>query len=154
MKRVLLLVIVVFSVSSLATAQDAYKFEYRKLEKSEVEAPFYKEHFLGDEVAEKMQLLKESYTYKVYNEVSQANVAVIEKQPIFFSVNKVSKYLKKQIKKGGMTESQAKEVMNNVLSIALNIRYQETEKLETELWKMKDPEAIAKLFDERISLGM
>ncbi len=139
---------------SVAQAQD-FTFQYNMEELNEVQNQNdVKDHFLGQDIAMKMQLLKESYTYKEVNEISNTENTVIEKPSIYNSVRKLSKHLKKSIKKGNISEPEAFNLLDNVLNIALNIRYQDTAALESELWKIKEPDELARLFTERIALEM
>ena len=129
-----------------------YEFEYQEKEQAEPDGTVTR-HFLGDQIATKMFLLRKSYTYSVRDEISRVDKTEIEKPSIYYSVNKVNKYVKKSIKKGQMTEGQAKETLTKVLDVAINIRYQETEELEKELWSTKDPVAIASIFNESIVMN-
>jgi len=152
MRKFTVYTLVLFSLYQIsAQDENVYQFEYREMELKEITSPFVKSHYLGDEVANMMQILRETYTYKVIDELTRVEEKVIEKQKIFNSVAKVSKFLKKEIKSGRITKAEAKKVMQDVLVVAINIRYQETEQLESELWKIKSAQAITDLFTERIS---
>lgn len=130
-----------------------YQFQYQEKEQGEIESISFKDHFLGEEIAIKMQLMKENYTYRVMDEITRVESTEIEKASIYYSVNKLNKYLKKGIKKGEIEKEQAKELLENVLTVAINIRYQETAELEKELWGLKDPKVIATLYDREIVLN-
>lgn len=152
MKRQTVIVICLIMPVAFLSAQK-YHFEYLEKEQTEIESNTYKEHFLGKDVAIKMQLMKEEYTYQEYNSYSRMETTAVEKSSIYNSVNKVNKYLKKGIKKGDISEPEAKEMLEKVLMVAINIRYQETSELEKELFSVKDPLAIATLYSEEIILN-
>ena len=99
-----------------------------------------------------MQLLRETYTYKSESVITNVTTTEIEKPSIYYSVNKINKYLKKEVKKGGISEDEAKDILMKALIVTLNIRHQNTEKLEKELWSLKDPKEITNLYTKRISL--
>ena len=147
-----MLMILLFAVPVTFISAQKYEFEYQFKEQEDPLGSVDK-HFLGNQIATKMSLLKENYTYTVQSEISQASSTEVEKPAIYNSVYKVNKYVKKSMKKGLMTEEQAKTTMDKVLDVAINIRYQETDELEQELWKAKDPVVIASLFQEEIVLN-
>ena len=99
----LLLVIGVIAFGFAGYSQD-YTFRYDMQEMEEVvNTQEIKPHFLGNEIATRLQLLKESYTYKEPNEISGTENAVIEKPSIYNAVRKVNRYLKKAVKKGDIS---------------------------------------------------
>lgn len=152
--KTILLSVILCAAGLLGTAQE-FVFNYNMKELDEVQqSTDIKDHFLGEDIAKKMQLLKESYTYKEVNEISQTEFTVVEKPSIYRSVNKMSKYLQKDVKKGRISKEKAYTQLDNVLNIAINIRYQDTEKLEKELWKIKEPENLKALFSDQIVLSM
>ena len=153
MKRILTLVIGFVIVGQLS-AQNLYRFDYQGSEFNDISANYVKKHFLGSDIANKMQVLKETYTYVTINELNQAETTTIEKPSIFSSVKKADKFVKKQMKSGALTEEEARTVMDKILLVAINIRHQNTEDLEQELWKMKDPKQITSLFVDRIAMNM
>ncbi len=144
-----LLIVILTGLPIAFVSAQKYEFEYREKEQEQPEGTVSR-HFLGEQIATKMYLLKRNYTSSVMDEITRVESTQIEKPSIYYSVNKVNKYIKKSLKKGVITETQAMETLNKVLDIALNIRYQQTNELEQELWGVKDPEAIASLFQEDI----
>ncbi len=147
------LVLLVCLIAPLAYAgAQKYQFEYQEKEQKEIENTIFKKHYLGEDIAIKMQLMKEEYTYQIKDEISLTESTAIEKASIYNSVNKVNKYLKKSVKKGQISEEEAKEILDRILDVVINIRYQETAELEEELWSIKDPVAVTSLFDEEIAM--
>ena len=151
MTRKIVLIACMVAPMAFVSAQK-YQFEYQEKEQQEIESTIFKKHYLGEEIAIKMQLMKEEYTYQIKDEIALTESTEIEKASIYKSVNKVSKYLKKGIKKGEISEAEAKETLAKILDVAINIRYQETAELEEELWSLKDPVAVASFFDTEVAL--
>lgn len=152
----LTLTLVLVGMFQLGFGQDVFSFAYTEEETVDVitEADI-KGHYLGDDIAYKMQLLRESYTYvEPASATSPADKIIVEKQPIFFSIKKMDKFFKKSIKKGEMTREEAKAKLSYAIDVALNIRYQETDELEDLLWKVKDPSEIAKIYSDRVRLDI
>ena len=152
MTRKIVLIACLVAPMAFVSAQK-YQFEYQEKEQKEIESTIFKKHYLGEEIAIKMQLMKEEYTYQIKDEIALTESTEIEKASIYNSVNKVSKYLKKGIKKGEISEEEAKETLDKMLDVVINIRYQETAELEEELWGLKDPVALASFFDTEVSLN-
>jgi len=140
-------------VAGFITCAQKYQFEYQEKEQKEVESVFTKKHFLGEDIAFKMQLLRENYIYKATDAINNTESTYIEKSSIYNSVNKVSKHLKKRVKSGHISREEAAKTMGSVLKVAINIRYQDTESLEKELWSLKDPTVLTNLFTEGIALN-
>ncbi len=142
----------------VAYSQDvsfSFRYQQEELKDMEISEEMLKDHFLGYEIAKKMQLLKESYTYQEPGTATQpVGATVVEKPSIFYSVKKIERHLKKATKKEMIGEDDARAQLNSILDIALNIRYQETEKFEQILWDIKDPEEMATLYSSRVKLEM
>ena len=147
--------IFLFALVNYAGAQDKYTFRYTQEELIDVQNPYdVRSHYLGDDIAKKFQLLKESYTTIHVDEVAQRENTVVEKSSIYYSCKKIGKYLTKAVKKGEMSLEQAQEQMNHVLTVALNIRYQETEAFEDVRWDIKDPFQALVFYKEKVDLDM
>ncbi len=132
----------------LGYAQDKYTFYYQEEEMAEVMSTSeIKKHDFGDDIAYKFQLLDESYTYvEPSSPTNPVDKIVIEKMSIYNSVKKVDKYLRKSVKKSMMTKDEAISALDNVLNVALNIRYQDTVEFEEILWGTKKAEEVAAVF--------
>jgi len=152
MKAKIVLFLSLISLGFISGAQK-YQFEYQEKEQKEVEAVFTKKHFLGEDIALKMQLFRENYIYKAADIITNSESTYIEKSSIYNSVYKVSKYLKKRVKSGDISKEEASKTMDSVLTVAINIRHQDTESLEKELWSLKDPTVLTNLFTEGIALN-
>ena len=67
-------------------AQD-FTFRYTMEELNDVQNEMdIKQHFLGDDIATKFQLLKESYTYIEKDDISLSEKTIVEKPSIYYSV--------------------------------------------------------------------
>ena len=147
--------IFLFALVNYAGAQDKFTFRYTQEELIDVQNPYdVGTHYLGDEIAKKFQLLRESYTSIHVDEIAQRENTIVEKSSIYYSCKKISKYLTKAVKKGEMSMDQAQQQMDHVLTVALNIRYQETKEVEDLLWDTKDPLQALALYKEKIKLDM
>ena len=142
-----------FVLTGIICYGQQFTFRYTREELVDVQHEIdIKPHFLGEGIAVKMQLLRESYTYRQRNKITLQERNVVEKPSIYYSVKKMNNYLKKEIRRGNLSRKEANEQLNNALNIALNIRYQETEKLEELLWKIKDPDKIAIFYSQNVKL--
>ncbi|ADQ78392.1 hypothetical protein Palpr_0230 [Paludibacter propionicigenes WB4] len=91
-------------------------------------------HFFGNEIAKKMYLFNDHYSYKV--PVAPGNSAtktIFRKPEIYLSVKKIERYLKKSVQKGDLNSNVAQKEYDKVLTIALNILDENTDKFEQRL---------------------
>ena len=153
MKKIKTLIVLLFLANAYFTvAQTNYTFDYMEQEVSEVVSIHIPQHALGEEIATKMQLMSESYTYKVTDAISGNESTEIEKPSILTSVNKINRHIKKAVKKGKMTKEEGTQTLSTVLKIALNIRHQNTEEFEAELWKISDTAEMLELYTKRVTM--
>jgi len=153
MKKILLTLLIVFGLAIVGYAQeeDVYYFEERSNELAEVEVDeaIVKKHYLGEEIARKLQILKDTYTWKEYaGELQQTDKTIVEKPAIYYSIKKLSTYYKKAIKKGLVDKDEATKRLGNFLDIVYYIRYQETVEFEDTLGSLKSPEDIEALYNK------
>jgi hypothetical protein len=96
-------------------------------------------HFLGDQIAKKIYILEDLYSYtEPISPGNSATKTLYRKPVIYFSVKKIEKYLKKSLKKGEITMEDATARFNRVLDIAINIKNKNTDKLEEALNSAND----------------
>jgi hypothetical protein len=153
--KLLVTVLLVIGISGVSNAQKVFTFRYNQEELNEPESEAIRKHFLGEDIAYKMQLFKESYTYiEPASATSPADKIIVEKQPIFFSIKKMEKYLKKSVRKGYITEEEAVKILDTALNVALNIRYQDTKEFEDLLYSIKEEEEIVALYTNRVKLDI
>ncbi|MFT6854462.1 MAG: hypothetical protein ACJA0X_000426 [Cyclobacteriaceae bacterium] len=156
MKRIAFLFVLVVS-GYFASAQEEFRFRYMesKLDESGINPAKLRDHFLGDDIAKKVYLLKESYTYLEAASTVTATAArtLIDKPDIYNSLKKLDRYYKKGIRKGRMQEANAKEEYAKILNIALFIRNQQTVEFEERLSNASDDEEVVMLFTEKVKIN-
>jgi len=106
-------------------------------------------HILGPEVARKMMLLQETYTYVERGTLmAPGDKTIIKKPDIYYSVKKLNAYYKKAVKKGSVDETQATKNLTSAVEKSFSIFYEDTQKFEEYLRTQKKPEDIQKAFDK------
>lgn len=159
MKRILTTLVAIAGLATFSFAQsadeDVFYFDFieDKLDDSEINEEYLKEHSLGLDVAKKLELLRESYTW---TEPASATVprdrTIVEKPAIYYALQKLDRHYKKLVKKGEMPLETAKQDLMEAIDIGLFIRYQQTADFETKLRELKEKEDIAMLFTEKVQL--
>jgi hypothetical protein len=105
-------------------------------------------HALGSEVARKMLLLQETYTYMERGTLmAPGDKTIVKKPDIYYSVKKLNNYYKKAVKKGTIDEKQAAKNLTSAVDKSYSIFYEDTKKFEEYLRAQKNPEDIQKAFD-------
>ncbi len=105
------------------------------------------DHPLGDDIARKLYLLKETYTYIEHpTPTSPGEKTIITKPSIYNSLQKLNRYYKKQVKDGEMSEEEARIKLSQYLDVAISIFIENTESFEDELRKAKKPDEISEVF--------
>ena len=116
---------------------------------------YIKPHFLGDQVARKIKLIDLAYKWEDPPTAMRSTPLIkIEKQPIYFALRKIisPRFYKNKIKSNNMTKDEAIEQIIEVLDIALMIRYQDTETLESMLRGINSGDNVIEIFKEKIDL--
>jgi len=150
MKRVTVIALTLYATVSFG---QKYQFDYFGNE-NEVSTEVESDHFLGEAIGNKMGLLKDTYTYSTYDNISRTEVPTVDKPVIYFSIKKVNKHYKKQMKKGALVKEEAIKHMDSILKVALNIKSQYTLDLENDLRKIKEPSEIVAFFESEIEFRM
>jgi len=150
MKRVFFIALTCYATVSFG---QKYQFDYLGTEKDDF-LEETAEHYLGDDIGYKLLLLKDSYTFTTYDEISRTETSTVEKPTIYFSIKKVDKHYKKQFKKGVLEKEEAVKHMDSLLTVALNIKNQDTDELESDLRGIKDPSDIIAFFESEIEFKM
>lgn len=156
MKRILLTATTVLAVIVASAQSDVFTFMPvpRNLDDSQVDKSLVRDHFMGDEIAIKMQILKDSYTWMQPSDPTKpVPTQIVEKPNIYQNVRKIEKFYKKQIKDGSLTEEVAKDEFDKILNIAIYIRHQETEAFEEKLKSLKSEEEMVSLFTKSVVLS-
>lgn len=110
---------------------------------------FEEEHFLGKELTAKWNTFLVNYTQKYEMSVGFSNSVVeIQKPAVYNAVNKVNKYLKKAVRKGDISQEEARKELSHILDCANVICTEtQTEDFELAASKAEDPSEIIALFD-------
>ncbi|MBV6646172.1 MAG: hypothetical protein KI790_12025 [Cyclobacteriaceae bacterium] len=149
-----ILLMVHFSASAQGTKVYEFDLMEDRLDESSINEQLVKPHYMGPDIANKMYLLKESYTWmSPPSPSSPTEKLMIEKPSIYSSVRKLSSHYKKMIKKGNIEKGEAKEVLAKALDIALSIRFQQTVDLELKLQGIKSADEIAVVFADKVVLN-
>lgn len=158
MKKVFLLFSLVLRIGFSGYAQESaeifsFNFLEDRLDDSGISDATVSKHYLGTEIAKKFELIKSTYTWKEEGTPnSPTSKTIVEKPAIYYSLKKLDKYYKKAIKKGSITEEEAKNELTKALDIALFIRYQETDAFESKLRELKEEADIALLYTKKVKL--
>ena len=128
--------------------KEQFFFRKVKIEPVETDATMIGSHYLGDEIAKKYYTFKETYTYiEKGTQLSPGDKIRVEKPVIFYSINKLNRQYKKDLKKGNITEDAAKDKLTGYFETSVIIFDQNTQKLEDELNEAKTPEEIEGVLD-------
>lgn len=128
-----------------------YKFCYRycvdETSLNSIDQDDLGNHPLGDNIARKLYLLRETYTViEKPTPTSPGEKTIIFKPNIYNSLQKLNRYYKKQVKDELISEEEARLKLDAYLDIAISIFIENTESFEDELRRAKGPDAISKVF--------
>ena len=152
--------ILIFSIFLISFTGQSQKFEFDFLSSSLDETilkdhQYIKSHFLGTDVARKVKLVDLAYKWEDPPTAMRSTPLIkIEKQPIYFALRKVisPRYYKNKIKSKSITKDEAIEQITEILDIALMIRYQDTEDLESMLRGIDNGDNVIDVFKNNIEL--
>jgi hypothetical protein len=111
------------------------------------------EHFLGSDIAKKIELLNDVYTVKT--PISPGNPTMktsIRKPLVYTSVKKIERQLRKDVNKNTVSVESAAKLFDKVLDIAISIVNDHTEEFEKEIKLSGTPESLLELFSQRVQL--
>ena len=138
----------VVSITTTQDSKDSYIFSQcspyptDKFDRSLASA-----HYLGDDIAFQMYMLKKTYTYvEEGTTTSPGEKTVVLKPTIYNSIKNLSRLYKKEIKSGALTTEQATENLSKHISIAMCVYAQSTEKMEDALRKAKTIQDIESIY--------
>lgn len=150
MKTLFSFLVFIFLCSLAFSQSKVYEFQYQEVELDEAYIPSLTPHALGEPFTNMMQLLKEFYVYEETSKVSGTTTKYVQKPAIYYSTRKANKYLLKSLRKDLISEQEARSELERVLTVALNIRHQDTENMEDVLYKIKDAESIVQFYQKNI----
>jgi len=105
-------------------------------------------HVLGSNVARKMLLLQETYTYVERGTLTApGDKTIVKKGDIYYAVKKLNVYYKKAVKIGTIDPKEAAAKLTAVIDKSYSMFYEDTKKFEDFIRTQKEPEDIQKAFD-------
>ncbi len=112
----------------------------------------HRNHHLGDEVALRMHLFMQKYTYESAPAPGAfTGQKVIRKPIIYNSILKIENHVKKQVRKSRISPEEGEFVMNRCLEYAIVLLHENTGQLEQTLKKQKSAQQLIRVM-ERIEL--
>ncbi len=113
----------------------------------DIDPNYISKHYLGEDMAIKMHLMKETYTYiERGDEINPVDKTIVNKPSIFYSMKKLNNYYIKQIKKGTISREEAKDRLDKYLDICLSIYLQSTDSFEEALRSSKGNDELDLVF--------
>lgn len=111
------------------------------------------EHIFGDLVAKKIYLFNKFYTSEEnLFPGDPATKTIIKKPVIYEAVKRIERDLKKSLKKGESSVSEASSILNTVLDVALNIQTEDTKDFEKAIVNSYGTPSKIELFTKRVRL--
>lgn len=147
----LLFFVTILSAQGNEPEKQVFKFanNLSYYENSEIDMSFVEEHYLGQEIALKYYLLKDVYTtVQPATPTSPTEKTIVSKPTIYYAAKKISRLYKKEIKKGIISEEEAKSNLNKVLDVSLSIFHEETKEFESVLKDAKKSDEIYGVFSQ------
>jgi len=152
-KSIIVLILLSTNLNLYSQNKIEFDFSASALDESVLEEEAYiKSHFLGNEIARKVKLLDLAYKWIDPPTATRiSSVIKIEKQPIYFALQKIisAKFYKKKIKEEGLSKEDAIKELGKIIDIALMIRYQETDELE-KLLRSASASNVIEIFNNKI----
>ena len=112
------------------------------------------EHPFGELVAKKIYLFNEFYTSEEnLFPGNPATKTVIKKPVIYEAVKHIERDLKKSVKKGETSVSEASSILNTVLDVALNIQTEDTRDFEKAIVSANSTKSKIDLFTKMVRLN-
>lgn len=144
----LLMLAILGVISFAASAQDNYYFESTPVVFPKVsDCP--EDNYLSKNVLIKLEQFNQIYTKKVELGGPQYIMSTeIIKPDLYYSIQKLSKYFCKSMKKGTITKDEAEAELVAILDKCFQIFSQDTTPIEAELRAVNNPEAIVGIFDK------
>jgi predicted amidohydrolase YtcJ len=112
------------------------------------------EHLLGELIAKKIYLFNEFYTSEEnLFPGNPATKTVIKKPVIYEAVKRIERDLKKSVKKGETSVSEASSILNTVLDVALNVQTEDTRDFEKAIQNAGNTKSKIDLFTKMVRLN-
>jgi len=146
--RLLLFILFGFVIQFSVCAQERYYFEKTPEIFPDIsECP--ENEYLSKEVSIKLEQFNQLYTNQVERKGAHyiASTEII-KPDLYYSIQRLSKYFCKCMKKGMIKKDEAERELLVILEKCLQIASQDTRPVEAELRAANDPNAIVEIFDK------
>ncbi len=146
---IFLMLILLTATVAKANSTEKYLFESRPdlLNYDQENSTLVEDHFLGEEVAVRMFVFKNAYTFRPEPSPMDPSPPLdIEKYGIYNSVKKLNSFFKKGVRKGQITQENAIKRLSKAIDIAVQIRHQKTDEFEQVLREAKSLEQIEAVF--------
>ncbi|MBN1598815.1 MAG: hypothetical protein JW894_11015 [Bacteroidales bacterium] len=153
MKRFVLIILISVGFQAVYSQEDNFVFEDNPYvtDISSVDRTYLKDHPLGKDISARLELLKNVYTYiEPASAVSPSDKTVVMKPVIYNSVVKLNRYYKKKSKNGLIDTEKDKNEFETIINKALILYSEDTENLERDLRKAKEPEEILEVYSRVI----
>lgn len=148
-KYFICLILVVYGVVSYGQQSFVFRNTLDQATQVQLDYSLSGNHFLGEEIANKTYLLKKIYTHiEKGTPMSPVDKVIVKKPTIYYSVRKLERHFRKEMRKDNITEEQAREKLNRVLDICISIYDQDTDEFEDYLKKQRKPEDILAAYDK------
>jgi len=176
-KKLYVLTIISFLVFNISFSQDllSYKTEGTRIERDDAgkRSPVFEfkaypkdsylnsitkemagENLFGDLVAKKIYLFNKFYTSEENLFPGNPATKTIIKKPIIYeAVKRIERDLKKSVKKGETSVSEASSILNTVLDVALNIQTEDTRDFEKAIVSANSTKSKIDLFTKMVRLN-
>jgi len=124
-----------------------YHYSVNKEALSSIDRSMLSDHPFGENIARKIYLLQDYYTYiEPPSPTSPGQKTIVVKPYIYNSLLKLNRYYKQQVKKGIISIESASHSLDHFLDIGLSIVSDDTALFEAELRKAKSPDQIISVF--------
>ncbi|HYW96051.1 MAG TPA: hypothetical protein VE870_10720 [Bacteroidales bacterium] len=152
MMKSLFILVILFAGIVSAIGQNEKKFVFANTlgdtSRVKIDYDLAGSNYFGDMIARKMYLLEKTYTYiEKGTPMSPSDKTIVQKPTIFYSIKKLYKYYRKQVKKDHISKAEAIDKLVRDLNIGYAIFNQDTEKFEDYLRSKRKPEEIEAVFN-------
>lgn len=116
-----------------------------------IDISIVKNHKLGDEVAKRLHLIENSYTYYSKSPGAISSKKIIQKPIIYNSIYKIEKYYRRKVRKASLERGKAIDELSQYLESTLLLLYKDTQEFEEELNRTDSEENMIAVF-ERVKI--
>jgi hypothetical protein len=104
-------------------------------------------HFLGENIARKMYLVQNAYTYIEKGSPTSPGDKIVVRNPVIYNaVKKINNHYKSLAKKGTIPAEELEKNLGQILDVAYCISSQETDEFEDYIKQHKKADQLEKIF--------